>query len=124
MLDSCVLHLSESGVKKKNIKIFRVSGAYEIPPVLAKALRSRRYDACICIACIIKGKTDHYRHVSDHANDAISKLAIKYEAVVSNAIITCDNLTEAIERAGSKLGNKGKDAAEAALSTLKILDNM
>lgn len=124
MLKSCLRRLHESHISKKDIKVYQVPGAYEIAPVLSKAIKSKKFDAFVCIACIIKGETPHYKHVSDHVNTAVSKLAIKYEVVVANAIITCNNLKEAIERAGCKMGNKGSQAAEAVIKTLKVLDSI
>jgi 6,7-dimethyl-8-ribityllumazine synthase len=124
MLNSCLNSLKNAKIRENNIKVFKVPGAYEIAPVLSKTIRSKSFDAFICIACIIKGETPHYKYISDHANKAVSKLAIKYEVVVANAMLTCNNLKEAIERAGCKMGNKGGQAAEAVIKTLKVLDSV
>ena len=96
-----------------------VPGAFEIPVVIAKNIDS--YDGFIALGCIIKGKTPHFDLLSNTVTNAIMDLSIQYQKPIGNGIITCLNKKQALERAHTRKKNKGKDAAIAVLSVLKIL---
>jgi len=96
-----------------------VPGAFEIPFALEKALSSRKYDAICCVGAIIRGATPHFDYISAEATKGIATVTLKYSKPVSNGVLTTDTIEQAIERAGSKAGNKG---AEAMLTIIEMLD--
>ena len=105
--------------KNHNSDSISVPGIFEIPIVIAKEINS--YDAFIVLGCVIKGKTPHFKFISQTVLNAIMDLSIKHKKPIGNGIITCLNKKQALERAHTYKTNKGKEAAIAVLSVLKIL---
>lgn len=98
-----------------NITVIKVPGAFEIPFTAAKLAESKKYNAIICLGAVIKGATPHFDYVAGAASNGILQTSLKYNIPVSFGVLTTDNIEQAIERAGSKSGNKGWDAAITAI---------
>jgi 6,7-dimethyl-8-ribityllumazine synthase len=107
------------GGSKENLDLILVPGAFEIPFALEKALASGKYDAICCVGAVIRGATPHFDYISAEATKGIATVALKYGKPVSNGVLTTDTIEQAIERAGSKVGNKG---AEAMTTIIELLD--
>ncbi|MDL0414038.1 6,7-dimethyl-8-ribityllumazine synthase, partial [Clostridioides difficile] len=102
-------------VSSENIEIVWVPGAFEIPLVAQKMAKSGKYDAIICLGCVIRGATSHYDYVCSEVSKGIAKVSLDSELPVIFGIVTTENIEQAIERAGTKAGNKGYDCAMNAL---------
>ena len=98
-----------------NITVIKVPGAFEIPFTASKLAESKKYNAIICLGAVIKGATPHFDYVAGAASNGILQTSLKYNIPVSFGVLTTDNIEQAIERAGSKSGNKGWDAAITAI---------
>lgn len=107
------------GGNKENLELILVPGAFEIPFALDKALSSGKYDAVCCVGAVIRGATPHFDYISAEATKGIATVALKYGKPVSNGVLTTDTIEQSIERAGSKVGNKG---AEAMVTIIEMLD--
>ena len=103
--------LRRHNVKDENVDLAWVPGAFEIPLVASKMAQSGKYDAVICLGAVIRGSTDHYEYVANEVTKGIAAVSLKTGVPVMFGVLTCDNLEQAIERAGSKVGNKGFEAA-------------
>lgn len=107
------------GGTDENLDLILVPGAFEIPFALEKALASGKYDAICCVGAVIRGSTPHFDYISAEATKGIATVGIKHGKPVSNGVLTTDTIEQAIERAGSKAGNKG---AEAMITIIEMLD--
>ena len=107
------------GGDEENLDLILVPGAFEIPYALTKALESGKYDAICCVGAVIRGATPHFDYISAESTKGIATATMKYGIPVSNGVITTNTIEQAIERAGSKVGNKG---AEAMLTIIEMLD--
>ena len=113
--------LLRSGAKDGDIEVIKVPGAFEMP-VMAKRLASGgAYDAIICLGCVIRGTTPHFDYVAGEVAKGIARTSYDFEHPISFGVITADNLEQAIERAGAKSGNKGRDAALVAIEMANLL---
>lgn len=101
-------------------EMITVPGAFEIPGAIAMAHRTDRYDGYIALGCVIRGETSHYETVCNESARALQTLAIAHHAPIGNGILTCENLVQAIARADTNQGNKGAEAAHAALRMIQI----
>jgi 6,7-dimethyl-8-ribityllumazine synthase len=107
------------GGNEDNLDLILVPGAFEIPFALDKVLASGKYDAVCCVGAVIRGATPHFDYISAEATKGIATVGIKYGKPVANGVLTTDTIEQAIERAGSKAGNKG---AEAMVTIIEMLD--
>lgn len=105
----------------ENIDIIRVPGSFEIPLTALKAAQTKKYDAIICLGAVIRGKTAHFDYVAGEAAKGIGQVGLQTGVTTVFGVLTCDTLEEAIERAGSKSGNKGWDAAMTAIEMVNLL---
>lgn len=119
MLKGAVDFLEENGVKHKNIQIIKVPGSFEIPLACQKMAQKNNLDALVVLGCVIKGETGHYYYVAGESSRGIMEVMLKFSLPIGFGIITTDNLKQAKERSGGR-GNKGKEAARAALDMLSI----
>lgn len=115
-LDALIRH----GARQEDIEIIKVPGAFEIPPVARKVARNKKSDAIICLGTIIRGDTPHFEYISSEVAKGIALVALESEIPVIFGVITADNLEQAIERAGTKGGNKGWEAAVAAMEMVNL----
>ena len=113
--------LSRHGVQEADIHLAWVPGAFEIPLVAAKLANSGKYDAVICLGAVIRGSTSHYDYVCAEVSKGIATVSLQAQIPVLFGVLTTDTIEQAIERAGTKAGNKGADAAIAALELANLL---
>jgi 6,7-dimethyl-8-ribityllumazine synthase len=111
-------------VGQEDIDIAWVPGAFEIPLIAQKMAQTKKYDAIVCLGAVIRGATPHFEYVSAEVTKGIAKVSLDTGIPVSYGIITADNLEQAIERAGTKSGNKGFDAAVGAIEMANLAKNI
>jgi 6,7-dimethyl-8-ribityllumazine synthase len=116
--------IKRSGGDEQNIDIFKVPGAFEIPVVAKKVAATGKYDAVICLGAVIRGATPHFDYVAAEVSKGIANVSIDSGVPISFGVLTTDTIEQAIERAGSKSGNKGWDAAYAAMEMANLLKQM
>lgn len=113
--------LKRHGVNENNIEVAWVPGAFEIPLVAKKMAQKEEYDAVICLGAVIKGSTPHFDYVCAEASKGIASVSLLSEKPVIFGVLTTDTIEQAIERAGTKAGNKGYDAAVTAIEMVNLL---
>jgi 6,7-dimethyl-8-ribityllumazine synthase len=116
--------LNRHGVPDENIILLRVPGAWEIPLAVKKLLKNPEIDAVIALGVIIRGATPHFEYVAAEVSKGLANVSLEIEKPVTFGIITADTLEQAIERAGTKMGNKGWEAAMAAIEMVDLLDKL
>ena len=111
---------AQTHCKKLNIKneIFFVNGSLEIPTLISMKIRKKKYDAVVALGCIIKGKTKHFDLIASAITDSLLQLSITNTIPITNAVLTCDNMKQAVTRSSKKM-NRAKEAIDSALSILK-----
>ena len=124
LVDGAVDALLRHGADQDNLVVVRVPGAFEIPPAARKMAASGRYDALICLGAVIRGATPHFDYVSAEVSKGIAAVSMEAGIPVTFGVLTTDTLEQAIERAGSKAGNKGFDAAMAAIEMANLYQGM
>ncbi|RJP35807.1 MAG: 6,7-dimethyl-8-ribityllumazine synthase [Phycisphaerales bacterium] len=112
--------LRRHGAADEGVTIVRVPGSFEIPPVARRLAQSGKFDAVLCLGCVIRGQTPHFEHVAGEAARGVGRVALETGVPTAFGILTCDTLEQAIERAGSKAGNKGADAAMTAIEMVNV----
>jgi 6,7-dimethyl-8-ribityllumazine synthase len=122
LLDGCCDALKRHGAKDADIEICWVPGAFEIPAVALRLARGKKFDAVICLGTIIRGDTPHFDFIAAEAAKGIAAVSMQTGLPVIFGVITADTMEQAIERAGTKGGNKGKDAALNAIEMVNLLD--
>jgi len=120
LLDGAVDALVRHGVNEEDIRAAYVPGAWEIPVVAARMASSNNYDAVITLGAVIRGGTPHFEYVAAEAAKGVAQAGMNSSIPVIFGVLTCDTVEEAIERAGTKAGNKGADAALAALEMANL----
>lgn len=121
LLSGAIDELSRHGVGDDNISVVWVPGAFEIPVIAKKLAKSGKYDAIIALGAIIKGSTAHYDLVCAELSKGIANVSLETGVPVMFGVITTDNIEQAIERAGTKAGNKGSDAAKSAIEMVNLV---
>lgn len=121
LVDGAMDALIRAGADEKDIQVVKTPGAFELPLVAKKLAKSGRYDAVICLGAVIRGATPHFEYVSAEVSKGIAAVALETEVPVSFGVLTTDSIEQAIERAGTKAGNKGWDAAVAAIEMVDLL---
>ncbi|ADH85971.1 6,7-dimethyl-8-ribityllumazine synthase [Desulfurivibrio alkaliphilus] len=124
LLEGALDTLTRSGAAGDDIEVARVPGAYEIPLVAGKMAKSGRYDAVICLGVIIRGATPHFDFVANEAAKGIAQVGMETGLPVIFGVLTTDTIEQAIERAGSKAGNKGSECAAAAVEMVDLLKQL
>ena len=124
LLDGAFDALKRHGVSEDQIDVAWVPGSFEIPLVAKKMASSGRYDAIICLGTIIRGATPHFDYVAAEASKGIAQVMLETGVPISFGVLTTDTIEQAIERAGTKAGNKGFDAAMAALEMANLLKKL
>jgi 6,7-dimethyl-8-ribityllumazine synthase len=124
LLEGALDALTRNGADGKDLSIVKVPGAFEIPLAAKKMANSGIYDAVICLGCVIRGATPHFEYISAEVAKGIAKVSLESGVPVSFGVITADNLEQAIERAGTKAGNKGWDAALSAIEMINLFKTM
>ena len=121
LLEGAIDELKRHGVSDDNIDIVKVPGAFEIPLAALKFAKTGKYNAIITLGAVIRGATTHYEHVSAELTKGIANVSLRTEIPVIFGVLTTDNIEQAIERAGTKSGNKGADAAKAAIEMADLM---
>ena len=111
-------------VAKEDVEVAWVPGAFEIPLVAQAMARTKKYDAIICLGCVIRGATSHYDYVCNEVAKGIAHVSLETGIPVMFGVVTTENIEQAIERAGTKAGNKGYDCAMGAIEMVNLIDQI
>lgn len=120
LLDGAVDTLLRSGANAEDITVVRAPGSFEIPMVVSQVLETGRFDAVIALGCLIRGDTIHFDLIASEVTKGVAQLSLAFSTPVAFGVITTDNLEQSIHRAGSKAGNKGSEAAQAAIEQAQL----
>lgn len=136
LADGAISTLTEAGVSDDQIEVIWVPGAFEIPTVASRLAAAGRYGAVICLGAVIRGETSHDQHINRAVSTALAQIGVTYGVPVMFGVLTCDTLEQAIARSGgvpgtrgkdqpgSRVGNKGSEAAQAALEMVSLLGKL
>ena len=124
LLDGALDILRREGVADTDITVARAPGAFEIPLVAQKMARSGKYDAVLCLGAVIRGATPHFDYVAAEMSKGIAHVMLETGLPVLFGVLTTDSIEQAVERAGTKAGNKGADVALAALEMVNLLEGL
>lgn len=124
LLSGAMDGLLRHNVKEEDIQVAWVPGAFEIPLIASKMAKSGRYDAVICLGAVIRGSTSHYDYVCNEVSKGIAAVSLEAGIPVMFGVLTTENIEQAIERAGSKAGNKGSECAEGAIEMVNLIREM
>ena len=121
LLDGAVDGLLRHDVKEEDINVAWVPGAFEIPLIASKMAGSEKYDVVICLGAVIRGSTSHYDYVCNEVSKGIANVSLSSDIPVMFGVLTTDNIEQAIERAGTKAGNKGSECAQGAIEMVNLI---
>ncbi|MDU7142545.1 MAG: 6,7-dimethyl-8-ribityllumazine synthase, partial [Anaerococcus vaginalis] len=121
LVEGCLDTLKRHEVKDEEIELVRVPGAFEIP-LAAKKLARKDYDAVICLGAVIRGDTSHYDYVCSEVSKGIANVSLESGKPIIFGVVTTDTIEQAVQRAGTKAGNKGSDAAISAIEMANLMD--
>ena len=121
LLEGAMDALRRSGAEEGDCSVVRVPGAFEIPLATKKMVKTGRFDAMICLGCVIRGATPHYAYIASEVTKGIASLSLESEIPIAFGVLTTETIEQAIERAGTKVGNKGFDAALSAIEMANLL---
>ena len=124
LLSGAIDELKRHGVKEENIEVIRVPGAFEIPVIAQKTAQTKKYSAIITLGAVIKGATPHFDYVSNEVAKGVAQVSLNTGIPVTFGVLTTDNIEQAIERAGTKAGNKGSDAARTAIEMANLIKEL
>ncbi|WP_299238303.1 6,7-dimethyl-8-ribityllumazine synthase [Sulfurihydrogenibium sp.] len=124
LLEGAIDCILRHGGSKENIEIVKVPGSFEIPLTAKKLAKSGKYDAVICLGAVIRGSTPHFDYVANEVTKGIAQVSLETEVPISYGILTTDTIEQAVERAGTKMGNKGFDAAMVAIEMANVLKSI
>lgn len=124
LIGGAVDYLVRHGADKDDLAIIRVPGAFEMPVVAKKVADSKKYDGIVALGAVIRGATPHFDFVASETTKGLAHVSLEYGIPVGFGLLTTDNMEQAIERSGSKAGNKGVEAASALLETLQVLKQL
>ena len=120
LIEGAIDTLIRAGADEKDIQVYKVPGAFELPLTAKKLAKSARFDAVICLGAVIRGATPHFEYISAEVSKGIASVGLEAEIPVVYGVLTTDTIEQAIERAGTKSGNKGADAAMAAIEMVDL----
>ena len=124
LLSGCEDGLLRHGVQPQDISVAWVPGAFEIPLIASKMAKSGKYDAVIALGAVIRGSTSHYDYVCSEVSKGVANVALNSDIPVMFGVLTTDTIEQAIERAGTKAGNKGAECAQGAIEMVDLLRSM
>ena len=124
LLSGAIDALTRHGVVEANIEVVWSPGSFEIPILAQKLARTERYAAVICLGAVIRGGTDHYQYIAAEVAKGVAMAAMNSSVPCIFGVLTCDTIEQAIERAGTKAGNKGSDAAATAIEMANLLQQL
>lgn len=120
LLEGAVDTLRRHGADEAQIHVYRCSGTFELPPLVKRAALSGKYDAVVALGAVIRGGTPHFDYVAGECAKGIGQVSMQADCAVAFGVLTCDNVEQAIERAGTKAGNKGAEASLAAIEQASL----
>lgn len=120
LVDGCLDALIRHGVEESDVEIIKVPGSFEIPYLAKKLTDTKKYDAIICLGVVIRGETPHFNYICNEVSKGIANVSLETGIPVIFGVITSDTIDQAIERAGTKSGNKGFDAALSAIEMANL----
>lgn len=124
LLSGCVDTLKRYGVKANDITVVKVPGAFELPVTAERLASTGNFDAIITLGAVIRGATPHFDYVCNEAAKGIASAATRHEMPIIFGVLTTDTIEQAVERAGTKAGNKGADAAQAAIEMVSLFQKL
>lgn len=119
-IDALVRH----GANKEDISLVKAPGAFELPMVVQRVAATKKYDAIIALGAVIRGGTPHFEYVAGECVKGLASISLQYDVPVSFGVLTVDSIEQAIERAGTKAGNKGAEAAMSAVEMVNLFNNL
>lgn len=123
LLEGAIDALVRQGIAESDIEIYRVPGAFEMPLAVQRVAKSGKFDAIVALGAVIRGGTPHFEYVAGECTKGISSVSLEYNLPVAFGVLTVDSIEQAIERSGTKAGNKGAEAAMSALEMLTLFKN-
>lgn len=124
LVGGAVDYLVRHGADREDITIIRIPGAFEMPVVCKRLAESKKYEGIIALGAVIRGATPHFDFVANEATKGLAHVALEFGIPVGFGVLTVDSIEQAIERAGSKAGNKGAEAAAAILETVRVMEQL
>lgn len=124
LIGGAVDYLLRHGAERENLTIIRVPGAFELPLACKKIAKKGGYDGIVALGAVIRGGTPHFEYVCAEATKGIAHVSLDFDLPIGFGLLTTENLEQAVERAGSKAGNKGVEAASAMLESIKVLQQI
>ena len=124
LTNGAIDYLERQGLAPEAMELVRVPGAFELPLVCKKLAMSKKYNGLVALGAVIRGATPHFDYVCTEATKGIAHVSLESGIPIGFGLLTCDSIEQAIERAGSKAGNKGWDAAAAMLETIRVLEKL
>ena len=124
LIDGCLDEFVRHGAEREKIELVLVPGAFEIPLIAQKLAKSKAFDAIVCLGTVIRGATPHFDYIAAEVSKGISKVSLDTGMPIVFGIITADTIEQAIERAGTKDGNKGRDAAMSAIEMANLISQL
>ncbi|MFC1773212.1 6,7-dimethyl-8-ribityllumazine synthase [Pseudomonadota bacterium] len=121
LLEGAIDTLKRHGAEENELQIVRVPGAYEMPVAAQRLAATKRYEAIIALGAVIRGGTPHFEYVAGECTKGLSQVSLQYDIPVAFGVLTVDSIEQAIERAGTKAGNKGAEAAMSAIEMINVL---
>jgi 6,7-dimethyl-8-ribityllumazine synthase len=120
LLNGALDAIRRHGGDEGKVDVYRCPGTFELPAVLRRVVRSGRYDAVVALGAVIRGGTPHFEYVASEVSKGVAQVALEADCAVSFGVLTCDTMEQALERAGVKGGNKGAEAAAAAMEQANL----
>ena len=124
LLSGCIDTLQRHGVADENVEVVWAPGSFEIPVLAQKLAACGRYDAVICLGAVIRGGTDHYQYIAAEVTKGVAAASMSTGVPCIFGVLTCDTIEQAVERAGTKAGNKGSDAAVSAIEMTNLISQL
>jgi 6,7-dimethyl-8-ribityllumazine synthase len=124
LVEGAVDTLQRHGLDSRQIKIVKVPGAFEMPIAANRMAQSKQYDAIIAIGAVIRGGTPHFEYVAGECTKGLAQVSLQQDVPIAFGVLTVDTIEQAIERAGTKAGNKGAEAAMSAIEMINVLKNL
>ena len=124
LLEASIDCLRRHNCEERNITVIKVPGAFEIPVTADRIASQKKYDAIICLGAVIRGATPHFEYIASSVSNGVAQTALKYSVPIIFGVLTTDTVEQAIERAGTKAGNKGWDAALSAIEMADLFQNI
>ena len=121
LLGGAIDTLKRHGAEERELTVVRVPGAYEMPIAAKRLAASQRYEAIIALGAVIRGGTPHFEYVAGECTKGLSQVSLQYDVPIAFGVLTVDSIEQAIERAGTKAGNKGAEAAMSAIEMVNVL---